>query len=204
MEAYETPRAPTPSLRLRVLERPQRHLTKQRLLLKPKTQDAPVLQEAPKRTAKAKAKACARQRDVRGDHVSRTSTSRPSRQLGRAKMQRKSPTGGVCWNGLLIIEDDQRRRRIIVPSEQRERLVKQEHLSLFHVFLSRQFNIVISRPPCKPRTIRCIKCKGATQKSSYCIALTPKEVKSMWSQPLLSPLSPGMLTRCRVHFSSTS
>jgi hypothetical protein len=35
--------------------------------------------------------------------------------------------------GLLVVEDDQRRRRIIVPSEQRERLVKQEHLSLLHV-----------------------------------------------------------------------
>ncbi len=36
-------------------------------------------------------------------------------------------------DGLLIIEDDQRRQRIIVPSEQRERLIKQEHLSLLHV-----------------------------------------------------------------------
>ncbi len=36
-------------------------------------------------------------------------------------------------DGLLVIEDDQRRRRIIVPLEQRERLVKQEHLSLLHV-----------------------------------------------------------------------
>ena len=33
----------------------------------------------------------------------------------------------------MVIEDDQRRRRIIVPSEQRERLIKQEHLSLLHV-----------------------------------------------------------------------
>ena len=36
-------------------------------------------------------------------------------------------------DGLLVIEDDQRRRRIIVPSEQRERLIKQEQLSLLHV-----------------------------------------------------------------------
>ncbi len=32
-----------------------------------------------------------------------------------------------------VIEDEQRCRRIIVPSKQRERLVKQEHLSLLHV-----------------------------------------------------------------------
>jgi transposase InsO family protein len=36
-------------------------------------------------------------------------------------------------DGLLVIEDDQRRQRIVVPSEQRERLIKQEHLSLLHV-----------------------------------------------------------------------
>ncbi len=36
-------------------------------------------------------------------------------------------------DGLLVIEDDQRRWRIIVPLEQRERLVKQEHLSLLYV-----------------------------------------------------------------------
>ncbi len=33
-------------------------------------------------------------------------------------------------DGLLVIEDDQRRQRIIVPSKQRERLIKQEHLSI--------------------------------------------------------------------------
>ena len=42
-----------------------------------------------------------------------------------------SPPGFL--DGLLVIEDDQRRQRIIVPSEQRERLIKQEHLSLLHV-----------------------------------------------------------------------
>ncbi len=36
-------------------------------------------------------------------------------------------------DGLLVIEDDQRRQRIIVPTEQRERLIKQDHLSLLHV-----------------------------------------------------------------------
>ncbi len=36
-------------------------------------------------------------------------------------------------DGLLVIEDDKRRQRIIVPSEQRERLIKQEHLSLLHI-----------------------------------------------------------------------
>ena len=36
-------------------------------------------------------------------------------------------------DGLLVIEHDQKRQRIIVPSEQRERLIKQEQLSLLHV-----------------------------------------------------------------------
>ena len=42
-----------------------------------------------------------------------------------------SPSGFP--DGLLVIEDDQRRQRIIVPLEQRERLIKQEHLSLLHI-----------------------------------------------------------------------
>ena len=50
------------------------------------------------------------------------------------------PNGGLLLDspsgfpdGLLVIEDDQRRQRIIVPLEQRERLIKQEHLSLLHI-----------------------------------------------------------------------
>ncbi len=45
----------------------------------------------------------------------------------------------------MVIEDDQRRQRIIVPLEQRERLIKQEHLSLLHVGPERVARALIKR-----------------------------------------------------------
>ncbi len=99
--------------------------------------DAPILSQRPKRVTKAKAKAC-----VRGKEVSEVVTFRGSQPpdphikwVGQQDAT-EIPNGGRLLetpsgfpDGLLVIEDDQRRRRIIVPSEQRERLVKQEHLS---------------------------------------------------------------------------
>ncbi len=90
---------------------------------------------------KAKAKA-----SVRGKEVSEVVTFRGSpppdphiKWVGQQDAT-EIPNGGRLLeappgfpDGLLVIEDDQRRRRIIVPLEQRERLVKQEHLSLLHI-----------------------------------------------------------------------
>jgi hypothetical protein len=99
-------------------------------------QDAPV-----SRAAKNKTKAC-----VRGEETSEVVTFRGSpppnshiKWIGQQDTT-EIPNGGRLLdsppgfpNGLLIIEDNQRHQRIIVPSEQRERLIKQEHLSLLHV-----------------------------------------------------------------------
>jgi hypothetical protein len=96
-------------------------------------QVAPVLRESPKRTAKAKIKAC-----VRGKETSVVVTFRgsppPDSHLKKWVGQQDAseiPNGGRLLDsppgfpdGLLVIEDDQRRQRIIVPSEQRERLIK--------------------------------------------------------------------------------
>ncbi len=90
---------------------------------------------------KAKAKVC-----VRGKEASEVVTFRGSpppdphtKWVGQQDAT-EIPNGGRLLeappgfpDGLLVVEDDQRRRRIIVPLEQRERLVKQEHLSLLHV-----------------------------------------------------------------------
>ncbi len=105
------------------------------------TQVAPALREPPQHAAKAKAKAC-----VRGKETSEVVTFRgsppPDSHLKWLEQQDASeiPNGGRLLDsppgfpdGLLVIEDDQRRQRIIVPAEQRERLIKQEHLSLLHV-----------------------------------------------------------------------
>ena len=97
--------------------------------------------ETPPRAAKVRTKAC-----VRGKEVSEVVTFRGSpppdphdKWIGQQDPT-EIPNGGRLLDsppgfpdGLLVIEDDQRRRRIIVPSEQRERLIKQEHLSLLHV-----------------------------------------------------------------------
>jgi hypothetical protein len=104
-------------------------------------QVAPVPSEAPQRGAKDKTKAC-----VRGKETSEVVTFRgsppPDSHIKWVGQQDATeiPNGGRLLDsppgfpdGLLVIEDDQRRRRIIVPSEQRERLIKQEHLSLLHV-----------------------------------------------------------------------
>ncbi len=117
--------------------------TQQQDLALPETeaQDAPVVQEAPKRAIKAKAKVCSR-----GKESSKVITFRGSpppdphtKWIGQQD-ETDIPNGGRLLeapsgfpDGLLVVEDDQRRRRIIVPPEQRERLVKQEHLSLLHV-----------------------------------------------------------------------
>jgi hypothetical protein len=104
-------------------------------------QDAPVPQEAPKRATKAKTKVFSR-----GKESSEVITFRGSpppdphsKWIGQQD-ETEIPNGGRLLeapsgfpDGLLVVEDDQRHRRIIVPSEQRERLVKQEHLSLLHV-----------------------------------------------------------------------
>ena len=105
------------------------------------TRLAPDSDEAPPRAAKVRTKAC-----VRGKEVSEVVTFRGSpppdphdKWIGQQDPT-EIPNGGRLLDsppgfpdGLLVIEDDQRRRRIIVPAEQRERLIKQEHLSLLHV-----------------------------------------------------------------------
>jgi hypothetical protein len=105
------------------------------------TQLAPTSTDLPQHTAKAKTKAC-----VRGKETSEVVTFRGSpppdshiKWIGQQDAT-EIPNGGRLLespsgfpDGLLVIEDDQRRQRIIVPLEQRERLIKQEHLSLLHV-----------------------------------------------------------------------
>jgi hypothetical protein len=104
-------------------------------------QNAPVPQEAHRPASKAKTKACSR-----GKEASEVITFRGSpppdphsKWIGQQD-ETEIPNGGRLLeapsgfpDGLLVVEDDQRRQRIIVPVEQRERLVKQEHLSLLHV-----------------------------------------------------------------------
>ncbi len=115
--------------------------------------DAPILSQVPKRVIKAKAKAC-----VRGKEVSEVVTFRgsppPDLHIKRVGQQDATEIpNGVCLleappgfpAGLLVIEDDQRRRRIIVPLEQRERLVKQEYLSLLHVGSERVIRALTKR-----------------------------------------------------------
>jgi hypothetical protein len=142
MEAYVTRRGPTLSfvaatLRDLVLVHPQKHL---RTATEDEEQNAPVLPEAPKRTAKAKAKAkaCVGGKEMvtfRGspppDPHAKWAGQQDATEIPNKGRLLEVPPGFP--DGLLVIEDDQRRRRIIVPSEQRERLVKQEHLSLLHV-----------------------------------------------------------------------
>jgi transposase InsO family protein len=95
----------------------------------------------PQRATKARTKAC-----VRGKEASEVVTFRGSpppdphtKWVGQQDAT-EIPNGGRLLDsppgfpdGLVVIEDDQRRQRIIVPSEQRERLIKQEHLSFPHV-----------------------------------------------------------------------
>jgi hypothetical protein len=99
--------------------------------------DPPALSQVPRRATKAKAEVC-----MRGKEVSEVVTFRGSpptdphvKWVGQQDAT-EIPNGGRLLeapprfpDGLLVIEDDQRRRKIIVPLEQRERLVKQEHLS---------------------------------------------------------------------------
>ena len=95
-------------------------------------QVAPAPQEAPRRAAKDKTKAC-----VGGKETSEVVTFRgsppPDSHIKWVGQQHATeiPNGGRLLDsppgfpdGLLVIEDDQRRQRIIVPSEQRERLIK--------------------------------------------------------------------------------
>ena len=105
------------------------------------TQLAMSSTETPRRAAKVRTKAC-----VRGKEASEVVTFRGSpppdphdKWVGQQDAT-EIPNGGRLLDsppgfpdGLLVIEDEQRRRRIIVPSEQRERLIKQEHLSLLHI-----------------------------------------------------------------------
>jgi hypothetical protein len=105
------------------------------------TQVAPVSGDVPQRATKVRTKAC-----MRGKETSEVVTFRGSpppdshtKWIGQQDAT-EIPNGGRLLDsplgfpdGLLVIEDDQRRQRIIVPSEQRERLIKQEHLSLLHV-----------------------------------------------------------------------
>jgi hypothetical protein len=103
--------------------------------------DAPVLSQRPKRVTKAKAKVCVRGKEAsevvtfRGSpppapHIKWVGQQDATEILNGGRLLEAPP--GIP-DGLLVIEDDQRRRRFIVPLEQRERLVKQEHLSLLHV-----------------------------------------------------------------------
>ncbi len=141
IEAFETQRGPAPSLPLHdlVLIRASAEvLDKPGTSIDAEEHDAPVLSQRPKRVTKAKAKAC-----VRGKEVSEVVTFRGSpppdphiKWVGQQDAT-EIPNGGRLLeappefpDGLLVIENDQRRRRIIVPLEQRERLVKQEHLPL--------------------------------------------------------------------------
>jgi hypothetical protein len=105
------------------------------------TQVAPVSSEMPQRATKVRAKVC-----VRGKETSEVVTFRGSpppnshtKWVGQQDAT-EIPNGGRLLDsppgfpdGLLVIEDDQRLQRITVPSEQRERLIKQENLSLLHV-----------------------------------------------------------------------
>jgi len=102
---------------------------------------ASVSSDVPQRAAKVRTKAC-----VRGKEASEVATFRGSpppdphdKWIGQQDPT-EIPNGGRLLDspsgfpdGLLVIEDDQRRQRIIVPLEQRERLIKQEHLSLLHI-----------------------------------------------------------------------
>ncbi len=96
---------------------------------------------APQRAAKDKTKACVRGKET-SEVVTFRGSSPPDSHIKWVGQQDATeiPNGGRLLDsppglpdGLLVIEDDQRRQRIIVPSEQRERLIKQEHLSLLHV-----------------------------------------------------------------------
>ncbi len=104
-------------------------------------QDAPVPQEALRRASKAKTKACSRGKEA-SEVITFRGSSPPDPHSKWIEQQDETeiPNGGRLLEApsgfpdrLLVVEDDQRRRRIIVPLEQRERLVKQEHLSLLHV-----------------------------------------------------------------------
>ncbi len=105
------------------------------------TQVAPISSEVPQRAAKVRIEAC-----VRGKETSEVVTfwgspppdshakwvgQQDATEISNGGRLLDSPPGFP--DGLLVIEDDQRRQRIIVPSEQRERLIKLEHLSLLHV-----------------------------------------------------------------------
>ncbi len=116
-------------------------------------QAAPVTREAPQRATKDETKAC-----VRGNEKSEVVTFRGSppsdSHIKWAGYQDATeiPNGGRLLDsppgftdGLLVIEDDQRLQRIIVPSEQRERLIKQEHLSLLHVGPERVARVLTKR-----------------------------------------------------------
>jgi hypothetical protein len=105
------------------------------------SQDAPVPQEALRRASKAQTKACLRGREAYEVITFRGSPPPDphSKWIGQQD-ETEIPNGGRLLeapsgfpDGLLVVEDDQRRRRIIVPLEHRERLVKQEHLSLPYV-----------------------------------------------------------------------
>ncbi len=105
------------------------------------SQNAPVPQEAPRSATKAKAKVCSRGKQssevitFRGspppDPHSKWVGQQDKTEIPNGRRLLEAPSGFP--DGLLVVEDDQRRRRIIVPLEQRERLVKQEHISLLHV-----------------------------------------------------------------------
>ncbi len=118
MEVSETQRGPAPSLPLhdRVLERQQKHLTKQGLLPMRKSTTLPSSRKSPSVQPKPKLKWVGQQ---------------DATEIPNGGRLLEAPPGFP--DGLLVIEYDQRRRRIIVSLEQRERLVKQEHLSLIHV-----------------------------------------------------------------------
>jgi hypothetical protein len=119
---------------------PQRPRLRQELLLRSKHKLLRSRTKCPSAT-KVRTKVC-----VRGKETSEVVTFRGSpppdshtKWIGQQDAT-EIPNGGRLLNsplefpdGLLVIEDDQRRQRIIVPSEQRERLIKQEHLSLLHV-----------------------------------------------------------------------
>ena len=131
MEEYETRRGRAPA------DTP----TEVGVTAEVETRLAPDSAKAPPRAAKVQTKACVRGKEV-SDVVNFRGSPPPDphdKWIGQQDPT-EIPNGGRLLesppgfpDGLLVIEDDQRRRRIIVPSEQRERLIKQEHLSLLHV-----------------------------------------------------------------------
>jgi hypothetical protein len=117
MEVSETQnKGPAPSLPLHdlVLERPQKHLTKQRLLPTLKSTMLPSYHKSPSARPKPRLRlACEAKRCLKWspfeDHHLQTLISNGL----DSKTQRRSPTGGVCWKLHLDSQTDSWSSRMI-------------------------------------------------------------------------------------------